>query len=62
VKLEALTVYKIIYSVVDEKTEGTYKSLMSRHTVSTKLNNSKNDDAESAAPLRIEEQKQDSLF
>jgi putative SOS response-associated peptidase YedK len=37
-------------------------TLMRRHTVSTKLNNSKNDDAESAAPVRIEEQKQDSLF
>ena len=37
-------------------------TLMRRHPVSTKLNNSKNDDAESAVPITLETAKQDSLF
>jgi putative SOS response-associated peptidase YedK len=37
-------------------------TLMRRHPVSTKLNNSKNDDAASATPITLEIPKQDSLF
>jgi putative SOS response-associated peptidase YedK len=35
---------------------------MRRHPVSTRLNNSKNDNAESAVPVTLETPKQDSLF
>jgi putative SOS response-associated peptidase YedK len=37
-------------------------TLMRRRPVSTKLNNSKSDDAESAAPITLKTAKQDSLF
>jgi putative SOS response-associated peptidase YedK len=37
-------------------------TLMRRHPVSTKLNNAKHDDAESAAPITLKTAKQDSLF
>ena len=37
-------------------------NLMRRYPVSTKLNNARNDDAESAAPVSTERPKQDSLF
>ena len=37
-------------------------TLMRRYTVSTKLNNAKNDDPESAAPVTVETPRQDSLF
>jgi hypothetical protein len=35
---------------------------MRRYPVSTKLNNSKNDDAESAKPITLETSTQDPLF
>jgi putative SOS response-associated peptidase YedK len=36
--------------------------LMRRYPVSMKLNNSKNDDAESASPITLDEPSQNSLF